>query len=127
MWRPTVLRCLIALNWTIAGVAASQVVYGHLHLWHNQSYRWAHEQLGRDAPGLGFGTEEHWRRSAALADEYKARTVVVAHSGWWGWWAAMVCGAATAVGLMAVFPGVAAVSRQSRADADPGTAPDPAR
>ena len=112
MWRLAVLRCLIALNWTVAGLASMQVVYGHLHLWHTQSYRCAHEQLAHDAPDLVMGQEEHWRRSAVLSDEYKARTIIVANSGWWGWWTAMVAGAATAFGLMIVFPNVQAAAQR---------------
>lgn len=108
MWRLAMLRGLIALNWTVAGLASAQVVYGHRHLWHGQSYRWAREQLTRDAPDLGFGTDEYDRRSAALANEYKAQTLIVVDSGWWGWWAAMAGGAATAIGLMVMYPGVAA-------------------
>lgn len=100
----TALRLLIALNWTAAGFSCMWVVYGHYHYWHGQSYRWAHEQLDRTVPELKFGTEEHWRRSDILADEYKSSTQGVADLGWKGWCTAMVVGACTAVTLMIVFP-----------------------
>lgn len=111
MWRPKVLRCLIALNWTVAGVSSAQVMHFQPYLWHGESYRWAHRQLAQDAPDLEIGSKEHWQRSTALSDEYKAKTLAMANCGWWGWWAAMMCGGATAVGLMVVFPGVEAKFR----------------
>jgi hypothetical protein len=103
-----ILRCLIALNWTVAGLSFGQVIYVHHRLWHRESYDWAYQKLHREQPELEFGREEYCRQSATLSDQFKADTTRVGNSGLFAWGVATLACTATAICLMVVFPKVAA-------------------
>jgi hypothetical protein len=81
----------------------------HHQTWHGESYDWAHRKLHRERPELEFGREEHWRQSAALSDQFKADTARVGSSGQLAWGVATLVSTATAIGLMVLFPKVAAM------------------
>ncbi|MEO2089834.1 MAG: hypothetical protein ABGY75_10110 [Gemmataceae bacterium] len=102
----TVLRLLIALNWSIAGCAGGQVIYGHHHLCGGICYDLAREDLARQHPELTqkFGTHEYREKEEPLVDDYRRRTEMMVRSGQIGWVMTTALGTVTALGLMAVFP-----------------------
>lgn len=117
MWRPTLLRCLIALNWTVAGLSSAQVVYGHPHVWRSICLNVAAREMA--AEGVADpGDAAHWLEWYRRGDVVRDRLAGLERVGYIGWLLAMCCGAATAVGLMAVFPRVATAQQKH---APPGT------
>lgn len=100
----TVLRLLIALNWTVAGCSSGQVIYGHRHLCASICYDLAREDLAHQHPELKFGTNEYFEREDPLVDDYLRRTEKMIRSGQIGWVLATALGTVTALGLMMVFP-----------------------
>lgn len=100
----TVLRLLIALNWSVAGCAGGQVIYGHHHLCGSVCHDLAREDIARQHPELEIGTDEYYRRKEPLVDDYWRRTAMMVRSGQIGGVMATALGTVTALGLMAVFP-----------------------
>jgi hypothetical protein len=122
MWRMAILRCLIALGWTIAGLSSAQVVYGHPHVWRSICLNVARDEMraeGVEDPGAATHWPEWYRRGDVVRD----RLAGLERVGYIGWLLAMCGGAVTAVGLMVVFPGVAAAQQRH---AEPSAAADPA-
>ncbi len=111
MWRLVILRCLIALSWTIAGLSFGQVIYGFPHVWHSSCLNVAKEQML--AEGVDdVGGAEHWQEWYRRGDVVKSQLFAARRSGELSWLFAMCCGATTAVGLMIVFPGIAAAQEK---------------
>ena len=64
------LRCLIALNWTAAGVGFAMASYGHPRLWQAEAYRLATEDRSPGGPVWEVSQAEQ-RKFAEQADRYK--------------------------------------------------------
>lgn len=97
-----VLRLLIALNWTVAGLSSVQVV-SHPRLWHSVCLEVTYREMvaeGVDSPSDNDHYPEWYRRG----DVERGRLSRLEQVGYYGWLAAMCVGAISAVGLMAVFP-----------------------
>ncbi len=99
-----VLRLLIAVNWTAAGVSSCSTVYAHRQIWGSVSYRMAFDDVNAQHPELESGTAPYRRLAEERAAEYRRRTEGIARSGDYGWGMMTVVGTVTALGLMAVFP-----------------------
>lgn len=115
MWRPAVLPCLIALGWSIAGLASAQVVYGHPHVWRSICLKVAAEEMRSEGVG-DLGDATHWPEWYRRGDVVRGRLAGLERVGYIGWLLAMCAGSATAIGLMAVFPGVQAAVQQRQAE-----------
>lgn len=98
-----VLRLLIALNWTVAGIASSFVVYGHPHIWRSICLDVASREM--IAEGVtNPGDADHWPEWYRRGDVVRGQLTGLERIGYFGWLLAMCGGAVTAVGLMAIFP-----------------------
>jgi hypothetical protein len=114
MWRLTLLRTLIALNWMIAGISLSFVAINHTSAWGRVCAKLEVEDEdagntpGRtDQPSGSYET----RPGAVL----RGRLVALERLSQIGWQFAMWGGAATAISLMIVFPYVRTAIDSKRA------------
>jgi hypothetical protein len=98
------LRTLIALNWTVAGVAFCFAYYGYPQVYGITVRNLAYEEMKRHSIKLEpTSPDQQPEKFFSLQDEMRSGTDVLYRFGSAAWWGLVLFGCVNAISLIVVF------------------------